>query len=89
MGQGLLSTADANGNLEAQDGYSIYTGVLLPAFYDAKLGLEYNWGSQYWFNMTGAEDSLVGSKLATRGQVYEAYYIQPRFKDNFFERIGF
>jgi hypothetical protein len=88
MGQGLLSTADANGNLESQDGYSIYTGIVLPSVYEGRLGLEYNWGSKYWFNMTGAEDSLVGSKLSARGQVYEAYYIQPVFKDNFFLRLG-
>ena len=88
MGQGLLSTADANGNLESQDGYSIYTGIVLPSVYEGRLGLEYNWGSKYWFNMTGAEDSLVGSKLSARGQVYEAYYIQPVFKDNFFLKLG-
>lgn len=88
MGAGLVSTADANGNLSSETGYSIYTGVLLPMPFDARLGLEYNWGSQYWFNMTGAEDSLVGSKLSTRGQVYEAYYIQPIFKENFLVKLG-
>lgn len=56
--------------------------------FNARLGLEYNWGSKYWFNFTGAEDSLVGSKLATRGQVFEAYYIQPIYKDNFFLTLG-
>ena len=85
MGQGLLSS---NGNLEKHDGYSIYLGALFPMPYDARLGLEYNWGSKYWFNFTGAEDSLVGSKLAVRGQVYEAYYIQPIYKDNFFLKLG-
>ncbi|MFZ5572362.1 MAG: DUF3373 family protein [Thermodesulfobacteriota bacterium] len=88
MGQGLVSTADATGALSSENGYSVYTGVLLPMPMDARLGLEYNWGSQYWFNMTGAEDSLVGSKLSARGQVYEAYYIQPVFKDNFFLKLG-
>lgn len=89
MGQGLVSTADANGNLKSRDGYSIYTGMLFPVpLNGGRLGLEYNWGSQYWFNMTGAEDSLVGSKLAARGQVYEAYYIQPVFRDNFFVKVG-
>jgi hypothetical protein len=55
---------------------------------DARLGFEYNWGSKYWFNFTGAEDSLVGSKLAARGQVYEGYYIQPIYKNNFFLKLG-
>lgn len=85
MGMGLLSS---NGQLEQQDGYSIYAGALFPMPFNAKLGLEYNWGSQYWFNFTGAEDSLVGSKLATRGSVYEGYYIQPVFGRNFFVRAG-
>jgi len=73
MGMGLLSS----GNLEERDGYGIYAGAVLPMPYKGRLGIEYNWGSKYWFNFTGAEDSLVGSKLAARGQVYEAYYIQP------------
>ena len=85
MGQGLLSS---NGNLESQDGYMIYAGAIFPMPLDAKLGLEYNYGSQYWFNFTGAEDSLISSKLATRGQVYEAYYIQPIFGHKFFVQLG-
>ncbi len=85
MGQGLLSS---NGNLESHNGYSIYAGAVFPMPYDARLGLEYNWGSQYWFNFTGAEDSLIDSKIAARGQVYEAYYIQPIFTDNFFVQLG-
>jgi hypothetical protein len=85
LGQGLLSS---NGDLQDQNGYSVYAGVLFPMPYDARLGIEYNWGSQYWFNFTGAEDSLVGSKLAARGQVFEGYYIQPIYKDNFFVKLG-
>jgi Protein of unknown function (DUF3373) len=85
MGQGLLSS---NGNLESQDGYSIYAGVIYNLPWDARLGLEYNWGSQYWFNFTGAEDSLVGSKLAARGQVWELYYHQQVVSDNFFVTLG-
>ncbi|MCX5881416.1 MAG: DUF3373 family protein, partial [Deltaproteobacteria bacterium] len=85
LGQGLLSS---NGDLQSRDGYSIYAGAIFPMPLEARLGLEYNWGSKYWFNFTGAEDSLVGSKLAARGQVYEAYYIQPIYKDNFFIKLG-
>ena len=55
---------------------------------DARFGIEYNLGSKYWFSFTGAEDSLIGSKAATRGQVYEGYYIQPIFSDNFFFKLG-
>jgi hypothetical protein len=53
-----------------------------------KLGLEYNYGSKYWFNVTGAEDNLVGSKLSTRGHVLEPYVIQQVIGDNFFFRVG-
>ncbi|EMS80950.1 DUF3373 family protein [Desulfotignum phosphitoxidans] len=85
MGQGLLNS---NGNLEDHDGYSLYAGAIFPMPFNGRLGLEYNWGSKYWFNFTGAEDSLVGSKLATRGSVYEGYYIQPIFGQNFFVKLG-
>ncbi|MBI5550363.1 MAG: DUF3373 family protein [Desulfobacterales bacterium] len=85
MGMGLLSS---NGQLESQDGYSVYTGIVYNMPWNARLGLEYNWGSQYWFNMTGAEDSLVASKLAARGQVWEAYWHQQIFKNTFFVTLG-
>ncbi|HKK90221.1 MAG TPA: DUF3373 family protein, partial [Desulfobacteraceae bacterium] len=85
MGQGLLSS---NGELESHDGYSVYAGALFPMPFDGRLGLEYNWGSKYWFNFSGAEDSLVGSKLAARGSVYEGYYIQPVFGKQFFLKLG-
>lgn len=85
MGMGLLSS---NGQLESQDGYSIYAGIIFNLPRDARLGIEYNWGSEYWFNFTGAEDSLVASKLAARGQVWEAYWHQSIFEDNFFLTLG-
>ena len=85
MGQGLLSS---NGDLEAHNGYSIYAGVIFPMPLKGKWGFEYNWGSEYWFNFTGAEDSITGSKLATRGSVFETYYIQPIVSNNFFLKMG-
>ena len=85
MGMGLLSS---NGELKSRNGYSVYAGAVFPMPYDARFGLEYNWGSKYWFNFTGAEDSLIGSKLAVRGSVYEAYYHQPIFGNNFFLTLG-
>lgn len=85
MGMGLLSS---NGDLKSRQGYSIYTGALFPMPMQARLGLEYNMGTKYWFNFTGAEDSLIGSKLAARGDVYEAYYIQPLFERHFFVKLG-
>lgn len=85
MGMGLLSS---NGEIKSQDGYSVYAGAICPMPFKGRLGLEYNQGSKYWFNMTGAEDSLIGSKLAARGSVVEAYYIQPVVKKNFFLTLG-
>lgn len=57
-----------------RDGYSIYVGVQIPVPM-GKLGLEYNYGSQYWTPFNQAGDDALGSKLATRGHVGEAYYI--------------
>ncbi len=85
MGMGLLNSY---GELESRDGYMIYLGAVFPMPWNAKLGLEYNHGSKYWFNFTGAEDSLVASKLAVRGSVFEGYWHQPIFNDNFFATVG-
>ena len=85
MGMGLLNS---NGELESHDGYLIYAGAVFPMFWGGRFGLEYNYGSKYWFNFSGAEDSLVGSKLAVRGHVYEGYWHQPIIRDNFFLTLG-
>ena len=39
-----------------------------------QLGLEYNKGSKYWRSFTYGEDTMIGSKIATRGTAIEAYY---------------
>ncbi len=59
-----------------EDGYSVWTGFSLPDMVTekGKVGFEYNHGSQYWTPMTWAEDSVMGSKLAIRGDAYEAYW---------------
>lgn len=85
MGMGLLNS---NGELASRDGYGIYAGVIFNMPWNARLGIEYNWGSRYWFNFTGAEDSLVASKLAARGQVWEVYWHQDIFPGNFFLTLG-
>ena len=63
-------------NTDSENGYSIYAGIR----YDMpdiglKLGLEYNWGSEYWIAFTPGHDDMYLSKLATRGQVAEIYMI--------------
>jgi Protein of unknown function (DUF3373) len=85
MGMGLLNS---NGEMAERDGYMLYAGAVFPMPWEGRFGLEYNYGSQYWFNFTGAEDSLVGSKLAVRGHVYEGYWHQPIVSDTFFATIG-
>lgn len=67
----MPSAADDSG---AKDGYSIYAGIQIPAPY-GKVGFEYNYGSKYWTPFTQAQDDPIGSKLATRGHVAEAYYM--------------
>jgi len=73
------------GSTSPETGYSFYAGIQipLPSFSesDGKLGLEYNYGSKYWRSLTYGEDTLVGSKLATRGNAYEIYYIQQLIGD--------
>ncbi len=59
---------------KTRDGYSVYIGLQTPAPF-GKFGLEYNYGSKYWMPFTQAQDDVVGSKLATRGHVGEAYYV--------------
>lgn len=61
----------------SHDAWSIYTGLR----YDVKssntqLGFEYNHGSPFWFNFTQAADDILGSKLAVRGDAYEAFVSQ-------------
>lgn len=71
---GLLNS---NGEQENRTGYSFWGGIktLLP--WEASIGFEYNYGSKYWIAFTGGEDNPAGSKLATRGSVYELFYNHP------------
>lgn len=74
MGTSLLGSWWANP--EDKDGYSFYVG----GRYDIpdspfKVGLEYNYGTKNWISFTPGNDDLYAAKLATRGQVVEAYGI--------------
>lgn len=71
---------------DTQEGYGVYVGVQIPAPM-GKVGLEYNYGSEYWTPFTQAQDDLLGSKLSTRGHVGEAYYIFD-INPNAFIKIG-
>jgi hypothetical protein len=79
---GLLSDPDFSTGVLVHDtadrtersGYSVYVGAQIPAPM-GKFGIEYNYGSQYWTPFNQGGDDALGSKLATRGQVGEVYYI--------------
>ncbi|MEJ2595817.1 MAG: DUF3373 family protein, partial [bacterium] len=55
---------------ESKTGTSYWIGTQIPVIEDGVLGLEFNHGSEYWRPFTYAEDTLAGSKLATRGNAY-------------------
>lgn len=71
------------GSNKSEVGYSIWAGLQMPSLVsdDGRWGLEYNNGSQYWRSITYAEDTNIGSKLATRGNAYEAYFTEPLIDD--------
>jgi len=71
------------GSAEAQNGYSAWAGIQMPSFMteDGRWGVEYNYGSKYWRSITYGEDTNIGSKLATRGSAYEAYFTEYLVED--------
>jgi hypothetical protein len=73
-GQAMLGSA-VN---ESVTGTSYWIGAQFPSLLseNGKWGLEYNHGSKYWRSITYAEDTNIGSKLATRGDAYEAYFTE-------------
>ncbi len=72
-GQSMLGSTDA------KTGYSEWVGVQFPSLIsrEGRWGVEYNHGSKYWRSITYGEDTNIGSKLAARGNAYEAYFTEP------------
>jgi hypothetical protein len=65
------------GSIESETGTSYWFGAYLPVGEGAEygtVGLEYNHGSEYWRPFTYAEDTMIGSKVAARGDAWEANY---------------
>lgn len=63
------------GSQSSETGHSYWIGLNMPAFSDDdSFGIEWNKGSKYWRSFTYGEDTMVGSKIATRGTAWEAYY---------------
>ena len=69
----LTSTVD-----KSVKGYSYWAGLQMPSFItdEGRWGLEYNHGSKYWRSITYGEDTNIGSKVAARGNAYEAYFTE-------------
>lgn len=87
---GLMNTGTASLNDE-HSGWAVHTGLRYNIAYkpwnNPKVGFEYNHGSDNWFSFTWGSAELY-NKLATRGDAYDLYYIQP-FNDNLFGRLGY
>ncbi|MBU1658540.1 DUF3373 domain-containing protein [bacterium] len=68
---------------ESKTGYSVWLGAQMPSLFtdDGRWGVEYNKGSAYWRSITYAEDTLIGSKIAARGDAYEAYFTEYLVED--------
>ncbi len=81
----VTNTAMGNQNLgmlgttEKKTGNSVYLGVQMPCLLtdDGRLGVEYNHGTKWWRSFTYGEDTMIGSKLAARGDAYEVYWTKP------------
>ena len=74
---------------ESQTGSMYYVGARYNfSDHKTKLGLEWNKGSEYWFNFTPAQDDLIGPKTATRGTVWEAY-LTHRIRKTFVVKLGY
>lgn len=76
-GQGML------GSIESKTGYSYWIGTQFPSLLtdEGRWGAEFNHGSQYWRPITYAEDTMIGSKIAARGNAYELYFTEPLVDD--------
>jgi len=70
-------------NGESKTGTSVWVGLQMPSVVteDGRWGIEYNKGSKYWRSITYAEDTNIGSKIATRGDAYEVYFTEPLIED--------
>ncbi|MDA7817068.1 DUF3373 domain-containing protein [Sulfurimonas sp.] len=66
------------GSPESETGTSYWVGLQIPSLLteDGRWGFEYNHGSRYWRAITYGEDTNIGSKIAARGDAYEAYFTE-------------
>ena len=60
----------------SKTGTAIALGVRYDLPSNSKFGFEYNHGSKNWITFAPAADDMWTAKAGTRGNVYEAYFIQ-------------
>ena len=60
----------------SKTGTAIALGVRYDLPSNSKFGFEYNHGSKNWITFAPAADDMWTAKAGTRGDVYEAYFIQ-------------
>jgi len=77
--EGGMQGAPENSGLESHTGYGAWVGLQIPSLITdgGRWGAEWNYGSQYFRPITYGEDTLIGSKVATRGNAYEVYFTEP------------
>lgn len=73
------------GSTDKENGYSYWAGLNMPSLIsdEGRFGLEFNHGSNYWRPITYGEDTMIGSKVAARGNAYEVYFTEPLIDDTF------
>jgi hypothetical protein len=79
------------GSTDSKVGSSYWVGLQTPSGFSeqGRFGLEYNHGDKYWRSITYAEDTMIGSKVAARGDAYEAYYTDYLIEDVFSFQIRY
>ncbi|MEE8587971.1 MAG: DUF3373 family protein [Sulfurimonadaceae bacterium] len=87
--QGMFGEFNPDGTFRPQydekTGYSVWAGLQFPSLIsdEGRWGVEYNHGTKFWRAITYAEDTNIGSKIAARGDAYEAYFTEPLIDDIF------
>jgi hypothetical protein len=77
------------GSTHVETGGSYWIGTQMPNLTGGKFGLEFNHGSANWRPFTYGEDTMIGSKMAVRGNAYEAYWTQPLIKNVFSMQVRY
>lgn len=87
MGSSLIGST----NTDTKTGFATWLGARYkfdaPNLHNPRVGLEYNYGSKYWTNMTSGYSESI-NKFAFRGNTIDLYYSQP-INDFAYFRLGY